>query len=73
MIIKLINWLFLHKIYLLVVVFCNVTSLKIPGKSIEKISNVPEYKTLYLNQFIDHFNHKDDRTFEQRYLLNGII
>lgn len=31
----------------------------------------PAWKTFYLDQFLDHFNHKDDRTFKQRYLING--
>ena len=33
-------------------------------------STIPPFKTFYIEQNLDHFNHRDDRTFEQRYLLN---
>ena len=36
-------------------------------------SPIPPFKTFYLTQNIDHFNFKDERTFQQRYLLNGYI
>ena len=33
--------------------------------------SIPAFKTFYITQKIDHFNFRDDRTFQQRYLLNG--
>jgi hypothetical protein len=37
----------------------------------EEFKDVPGYQTFYYKQFIDHFNFNDDRTFQQRYLVNG--
>ena len=31
---------------------------------------IPPFKTAYIEQQLDHFNFRDDRTFQQRYLLN---
>lgn len=31
----------------------------------------PPYKTLSFLQYIDHFNYRDTRRFEQKYLLTG--
>jgi hypothetical protein len=33
---------------------------------------IPPFKTFYTTQFLDHFNFRDSRTFQQRYLLNGL-
>lgn len=34
-------------------------------------SDSPAWKTFYIDQYLDHFNHNDDRTFKERYLVNG--
>lgn len=33
-------------------------------------SDSPAWKTFYIDQYLDHFNHNDDRTFKERYLVN---
>ena len=35
------------------------------------IKDIPKFKTYYTTQFVDHFNSRDDRTFQERFLLNG--
>jgi hypothetical protein len=35
--------------------------------------STPTYETFYIDQYVDHFNFNDNRTFKQRYLLNGKI
>jgi hypothetical protein len=42
-----------------------------PGTALPN-SVIPPFKTAYIEQFLDHFNLKDDRTFQQRFLYNGI-
>ena len=35
------------------------------------VKSIPVPKTYYTTQFLDHFNSRDDRQFQQRYLVNG--
>ncbi len=44
--------------------------MRLHNKNAE-IKDIPKYKTYYTTQFLDHFNSRDDRTFQQRFLLNG--
>ena len=37
----------------------------------ENASSIPSFKTFWTTQQLDHFNFRDDRTFQHRYLLNG--
>jgi hypothetical protein len=50
--------------------FSQIQSLRLHNKNAE-IKDIPKYKTYYTTQFLDHFNSRDDRTFQQRFLLNG--
>jgi len=50
--------------------FNQIQSLRLHNKNAE-IKDIPKYKTYYTTQFLDHFNSRDDRTFQQRFLLNG--
>ena len=46
--------------------------LRVHNKKTHKdVKDVPKFKTYYTTQFLDHFNSRDDRTFQQRFLLNG--
>ncbi len=49
-----------------------VNSLRAHNKKHPKLTDtpVPPFKTGYIEQQLDHFNFRDDRTFQQRYLLN---
>jgi len=38
--------------------------------SLKQKSSIPPFKTFYTTQYLDHFNLRDDRTFQQRYLVN---
>ena len=42
-----------------------------PVKKAASSSSIPPWKTFYYTQQLDHFNFNDDRTFQQRYLVNG--
>ena len=42
-----------------------------PLKKVAASSNIPPWTTFYYTQTLDHFNFNDDRTFQQRYLVNG--
>jgi hypothetical protein len=55
---------------LFVTMLHNSETLKIHNKK-PHLKEIPAYKTFYMTQKIDHFNFRDDRTFQQRYLLNG--
>ena len=47
-------------------------ALKTHKKHTDKVhDSIPAFKTFYITQKVDHFNFRDDRTFQQRYLLNG--
>ena len=41
------------------------------SKTNNKFTDVPVPKTYYTTQFLDHFNSRDDRQFQQRFLVNG--
>ncbi len=57
--------------------YSSISGLRVhnSGKHVKKDENVksviPPFKTFYMEQYLDHFNLKDDRTFQMRYLLNG--
>jgi len=62
--------------YLLVVLLAvcavSIECLRVHNKAKNNgVKDSPPFKTFYVNQFLDHFNLKDDRTFQQRYLVNG--
>jgi dipeptidyl-peptidase II len=40
------------------------------SKTNNKFTDVPVPKTYYTTQFLDHFNSRDDRQFQQRFLVN---
>lgn len=40
-------------------------------KASTNFNDVPKFKTMYMDQYLDHFNKRDDRTYKQRYLING--
>lgn len=42
---------------------------KIKSTGFEKIA---PFKTKFIEQQVDHFNFRDDRTFKERYLINGL-
>jgi hypothetical protein len=44
---------------------------KLNDKNKIKSKSIPPFKTFYMEQYLDHFNFKDDRTFQMRYLVNG--
>ena len=49
-----------------------IESLRVHNKRLHaEIKDIPKFKTFYTTQFLDHFNSRDDRTFQQRFLLNG--
>lgn len=51
---------------------CSVDCLRRPFlKNPPASGDIPPWKTFYYTQMLDHFNLKDDRTFQQRYLVNG--
>jgi hypothetical protein len=61
-------------LFLVVLLVIGVDSLRLHKKPSfkHKSSSIPPFKTFYKTQFLDHFNLRDDRTFQQRYLVNGI-
>jgi hypothetical protein len=59
-------------IVLLAACAVSVESLRVHNKANKNgIKDSPPFKTFHVTQFLDHFNLKDDRTFQQRYLVNG--
>jgi dipeptidyl-peptidase II len=62
-----IIWLFLVALWVV-----DVDCLRLHKKpsSNQKSTSIPPFKTFYMTQFLDHFNLRDDRTFQQRYLVN---
>lgn len=36
----------------------------------DTFKDIPAFETFYLTQNLDHFNFKDERTFQQRYIIN---
>lgn len=48
----------------------SLEALKLHKKT-TNFNDVPKFKTLYIDQYLDHFNKRDDRTYKQRYLING--
>ena len=62
-------------IALLVLVQYQTDGLRIHNKNFKGTApkSVLPFKTQYITQFLDHFNSRDDRTFQQRYLINGKI
>jgi uncharacterized membrane protein len=40
-------------------------------KANANLKDIPSFKTYYAKQFLDHFNSRDDRVFQERYLVNG--
>ena len=49
-----------------------IESIRVHTKKLHsELKDIPKFKTYYTTQFLDHFNSRDDRTFQQRFLLNG--
>jgi hypothetical protein len=65
-----IIWLFLAALCCALTIDC--LRLHKKPSSNQKSTSIPPFKTFYMTQFLDHFNLRDDRTFQQRYLVNGI-
>ena len=42
-------------------------------KPVQNARAIPPFKTFWMTQQLDHFNFRDDRTFQHRYLINGRI
>lgn len=43
-------------------------------RNIEETTTEHEFtpwETFYIDQYVDHFNFRDNRTFKQRYLISG--
>ena len=55
--------------------YSSAETLRVHNKKVFKnnLKDIPPFKTYYLDQFLDHFNTLDTRSFKQRYLVNGII
>lgn len=58
-------------IVVVILLISSLQGLKLHKKN-TKFNDVPKFKTLYMDQYLDHFNKRDDRTYKQRYLINGI-
>ncbi|RNA18807.1 dipeptidyl peptidase 2-like [Brachionus plicatilis] len=56
-------------ILLVVLLTSSLEGLKLHKKR-TNFENVPKFKTLYTDQYLDHFNKRDDRTYKQRFLVN---
>ena len=42
-------------------------------EAVDQRTSFYEWETFYYDQFVDHFNYRDNRTFKQRYLVTGKI
>lgn len=69
---------FMVKILLSLAILCLISNIDVDclrmhkKASLKQKSSIPPFKTFYTTQYLDHFNLRDDRTFQQRYLVNGI-
>ncbi len=61
-------------ICLLAVCLSSVSALRIHGarsQSKPRAESIPTPKTFFIEQFVDHFNSRDDRTYWERVLISG--